>query len=128
MKKEDIKISSPDELNKHLQHASPFTWTILFVVIALLIGFFVWSLIYKVKVKITGKAYVESGEATLYVDESSLNKLKAGQVVYVSNQQGYLSFNDENKPIVSQLTLEKGEYTYQIIIKEMKPFEFLINR
>ena len=126
MKKENFNISSPDDLNKHLQRSSPATWIILGVVVLMVIGFFTWSIIYRIKVKVSGYAEVISGVASLNVDSNSLNKIKAGQVVHISSEQGLLSFNDDKKPIVSGLTLSNGNYTYYIIIQELRTFYFLV--
>ena len=128
MKKEKGSISSPNELDKYLQHSYPLTWVILGIVTALLIAFFVWSAVYKLEIKLTGNALVSGGEATLEVDDASLDKLKEGQKVYVSNQEGLLSFNDEHKPIVYNISLSDGEYTYSVIIGEKHPFDFLIGQ
>ena len=126
-KKEDISISNPDELNKHLQHSSPVTWIVLGAVILSMVGFFVWSLIYKIQIKVTGTASILSGEASLRVEDKSLDKLKVGQKVYISNQEGILSFND-NKPVVNNIALSDGEYTYYIVIGEKRPIDFLIGK
>lgn len=126
MKKQDVHISSPEELNKHLQHSSPVTWIILFATIAILIAFFAWSFIYKLKVKITGTATVNSGVATLVVDQQSSSQLKEGQTIHISNAEGLLSYNDQDEPIVSNLTLDDGEYSFYIVIKEIRPIDFVI--
>lgn len=126
MRKSNINISNPDELNKHLQHSSPVVWVVLGLVIAILAAFFAWSLLFKIKIKLSGSASITGGVATLHVEEQSLDKLEAGQIVYISNEQGILSFNEDNKPIVTSLTLNDGDYTYSIILKEMRPLDFLI--
>ena len=82
MKKESIRITKPDELNKHLQHSSPFTWIVLGLVIASLVSLFVWSFLCRVKIKLMGKANVESGAVTLHVQEADLYKLQIGQKVF----------------------------------------------
>lgn len=128
MKKENVTISNPSELNKHLQHSSPLTWLTLGVTAAIIVAFFAWAAIFKLKVKISGMANVHSGEATLIVNDSSLSELKAGQTVYISNQEGLLSFNDDNKPIVSNLTLNDGDYSYYIVVKEVRPIDFLFGK
>ena len=126
-KKESVNISSPDDLNKHLQHSSPVTWVILGVVVLMIIGFFTWSIVYRIKVKVTGQAIVSGGVASLKVDSNSLSKIKAGQVVHISSQEGLLSFNEEKAPIVTGLTLSDGDnYTYYIIVQELRPFDFLV--
>ena len=128
MKKEEIKISSPDELNKHIQQTSPITWILLGMTIILLVAFFAWSMIFKIKIKLTGKAHITSGEVTLTIKDSDLNKLKIGQKVYIENLEGEIvSFLDE-QPVVSSFSLNDGEYTYSLVLKEAKPIDFLLGK
>ena len=129
MKKQISGISNPDELNKRLQYTSPVTWIILGLVTSLIVGLFVWSFIYKIKVKITGSASISSHVATLVVQDGDLKKLAVGQTVYISNLEGkILHFDDNNQPVVSDFDLSDGNYTYTIIVKEMKPIEFLFGK
>ena len=128
MKKKNKSITNPDELNKNLQYSSPITWIVLSSAVLLLVAFFAWSLIYKIKVKITGVANIVSGTVTLQIDESKLNKIKEGQKVYISGLEGQiLSFND-NQPVVSSFALDDGEYDYYIVIKETRPIDFLLDK
>ena len=129
MKKNNITISNPDELNKHLQHTSIMTWIVLTLVTAILIGFFVWASIYKLVIKVTGVATITSGEATLVVKDNDLNKLEIGQTVTISNQKGeILSFDNDGQPVVSTFDLDDGKYTYSIVVGEKKPIEFLLGK
>ena len=126
MKKNNKTITNPDELNKNLQYSSPVTWIILTVVILLLLGFFIWSCIYSVKVKISGMANIAKGQVTLVVEEKSLSKLQVGQKVYIAGQEGeILSFKDE-LPVISSFSLNDGDYEYYIVIGEKKPVDFLL--
>ena len=127
MKKNNKSITNPDDLNKNLQYSSPITWIVLSLVVLLLVSFFIWSSIYKIKVKIDGKANINAGQVTLHVEESSLSKLEKGQKVYISNIEGQiLSFNDD-QPVVSSFNLNDGEYDYYIVIKEVRPIDFLLS-
>ena len=129
MKKERARVSNPDELNKYLQKSSFAVWFILGIVVSILLSFFVWSMIYKVKVKISGLADVSSGEVTLHVEEKSLKQLEIGQKVYIQNQELEISSLDDNRqPTLTKSTLEDGEYPYYIVVKEVKPIEFLIGK
>ena len=129
MKKNVTSITNPDDLDKVLKHTSPFTWVSLGIVAALLIAFFAWSLIYKIAIKITGIANVNSNEIILHIEESRLNKLAVGQKVYINDKNGeILSIKDDGQPVVSNMNLEDGEYTYSIVLKEIHPFEFLIGK
>lgn len=129
MKKERASVSNPDELNKYLQKTSFVVWFILGIVVSILLSFFVWSMIYKVKVKISGLADISSGEVTLHVEEKSLKQLEIGQKVYIQNQELEISsLDDNNQPTLTKSTLEDGEYPYYIVVKEIKPIEFLIGK
>lgn len=128
MKKKQITISSQEDLNKHLQHSSPATWLILGVITSLLVAFFAWSFIYKIKFKIMANAHINSGVVTLNVDGNDINKLKTGQSIFIDNIEGkILSFDDEKKPVVSHFDLDDGEYTVTII-GEKRPIEFLLSK
>ena len=85
MKKTVKKISSPDELNKTLQYTSPFTWIILGISILFLAAFFSWASLYKLKVKISGSAFINDKHVALVIDESKKSKLKEGQKVIINN-------------------------------------------
>ena len=129
MKKENVAIASPDALNKHLQHSSPLTWVTLGSVIAIILGFFVWSGIYKLPIKLSGLASVANGQASLTVEEKAKEKLEVGTKVYILDQVGELSFDEEGDPIVLNLNLGDGQYTYRtdIVIAEMRPIQYLFN-
>ena len=128
MKKNKFSVTNPEELNKHLQHTSPFTWIILGAVTVLLLGFFVWSFLFKLPIKIVGDATISGGQVTLNISKADLNKLKAEQVVYVSDKEGkILSFDEDGQPVVSNFDLEDGTYTYKIVYSK-RPIEFLIGK
>ena len=128
MKKKQAKISNPDELNKNLSYNSPVTWIVLGTVILLLAGFFAWSLIYKIQVKLFGTATINSGAVTFTLnDESKSDQLKVGQKVYVSNDEGEISFKDDNHIEVKDIDLADGEYTCYVVINELRPIEFWFN-
>lgn len=126
-KKERIGISNPDELNKHLQYTSVTTWVVLGAVVISLVGLFTWSFIYKIAVeKITGEAVVSSGAVTLTIEESQKSRLAVGQKVYIANKVGKILSIEDGEPIVSLFELADNNYTYTIVIKEMRPIDFLI--
>ena len=130
MKKKNKTITNPDELNKSLSYSSPITWITLSTVIILLIGFFVWSFIYKIQIKVSGLATINSGNVILHVDDSDLSSLKQGQYVYISGQKGeIISINESDKqPVVSSFSLDDGEYNYYIVIGEKKPIDFWFDK
>ena len=119
-------ITNPDELNKSLSYSSPVTWIILVASILALAGFFSWSFLYKIQVKVTGKASISGGSVTLHVDEKDLSKLKAEQKVYISNVEGKIVSFADGQPVVSAFpSLSDGDdYNYYIVVAEMKPIDF----
>ena len=126
-KNKNIGITNPDELNKHLQYTSISTWIILGAVILSLAGLFTWSFIYKIQEKITGKASISSGAVTLTIEESQKPRLAVGQKVYIADKVGEIKSIDDGNPVISLFDLEDGSnYTYTIVVKEMRPIDFLI--
>ena len=125
-KNKNIGITNPDELNKHLQYTSFTTWIVLGAVILSLAGLFTWSFIYKIQEKITGKAFISSGVVTLNVEESQKPRLVAGQKVYIADKVGEILSIDDGNPVVSLFDLADNEYTYTIVVNEIRPIDFLI--
>ena len=128
MKKKQVKISNPDELNKNLSYNSPVTWIVLGTVILLLVGFFAWSLIYKIQIKLFGAVTNTSGAITLILkDESKSGEIKIGQKVYVTGDEGVISSIDGSIK-VSDITLADGQsLDCYVVINELKPIEFWFN-
>lgn len=125
MKRKAKSITNPDELNKNLQYSSPVAWIVLTSAVLLLAGFFVWASIYQIQIKVTGTANVLAGQVSLVVEEASLKKLEVGQKVYISGLEGEIVSFNENQPVVSDFALDDGDYAYSIVIKEVKPIDFL---
>ena len=127
MKKENVTISSPDELNAHLQSSSPVTWIALGTVIALVLGLFVWSGVYELPIMISGAASVTNGIASLTVEERAKDKLEAGQIIYILDKDGYLSYDEDNNPVVLNINLSDGQYTYRTDteLEKIRPIQYL---
>ena len=123
------KISSSEKLNDYLKATSIFTWILLGIVIFCLLGIFIWSFSAKITYKIEGEARINGGILSIEIDEKRLNELSVGQVVYVGSCEGVIkSIGEDNKPIISGIDLEDGEYSYTIILKTIHPIEYLFNR
>ena len=126
MKNRGSTISGPEELDKRLQSTSFVTWLVLGIIFLMLVALFTWASIYKIKIRLTGKATITSGVATLTIKDEDIVKLKEGQLVYIDNQEGkILSFNEDKTPVVSSFTIADGTYDYTIIIGEKTPISFV---
>lgn len=127
MSKNKVKtISNPDELNKHLQYTSRFTWVILGAVLLSLLGVFLWSFLYRIPEKITGNALISNHQVTLNIQESLKPKLAVGQKVYIADKVGEILSIDDGSPVVSSFDLVDNEYNYTIVVNELRPIDFLI--
>ena len=126
MSKKPTSISNPEELNKHLQYSSPVTWIVLGSVLLLLGGLFAWASLAKVKAKLTGTATIVDHVVTLDIQKNDLAKLSVDQKVYILDLEGsILSLDEDNNPTLSNFDLEDGNYPYTIVLKEVRPIQFL---
>ena len=92
-----------------------------------LAGLFVWASIYKIKFKLTGMANVSAGQVTLIdFEASSLEKLEAGQKIYISGIEGEILSIEDNQITFSSFPLEDADYPYYIVLREAKPIDFLL--
>ena len=126
MKKHTKSITNPDELNKNLQYSSPLTWIILSIIFFLLVGFFMWSCLYKIQITLSGNAIIDDGVATLHVERRHIRDLKEGQKVVIGDQEGEILSIEDGVPTLTTFSLEDGEYKYLIYVKETTPIQFLI--
>ena len=125
-KNNNRSITNPDELNKCRQYTSPTTWIILGVVILSLASLFAWSFMYKIQEKITGMASIINGEVTLTISDVNRSKLAVGQKVYIADKVGEILSFDDNTPVISLFDLVDDDYTYTIVVNELRPIDFLI--
>lgn len=129
MKKENVSIASPDELDKHLQSSSPVTWIILLSTIAAMLAFFVWSCVYTLPIRLSGAANIESGVATLVVGDEEKEKLAEGAKVWILDKEGKVTYV-EDKPVVANISLADGSYTFRtdIVLRNIHPIDYLLKR
>ena len=125
MKKSEANISSPEELNRHLQRTSPATWIILATVAGMLLSLFLWSVLVVVPLRIFGTAEVLDGEATLHMDMEDRTKVAVGQKVVISGKEGSITFVEGESVMASILGVPSGEYQYYVVYREIRPIEFL---
>jgi hypothetical protein len=128
VKRKNPSIANPDELNKHLQHSSPLTWVILGVVIALLAAFFTWSALGTVRFKLSGKASVLQGEATLVVETKDRTKLALGQKVVINGKEGSITSLTDETALAGPFELADGDYSYYVVLAEKHPIEFFFGK
>ena len=127
MKKENQNISNPDELNKILQRTNPLVWITLGIVLLVLVLLLVWSVITTLEIKTHGTANVNSQVASIYVDESKASEVEIGDKIYISDKEGEIvGVENDGHYTSSNIQLDDGEYDAYIVVKEIRPIEFLL--
>ncbi len=127
MKKENQNISNPDELNKILQKTNPLVWITLGVVLLVLVLLLVWSVITTLEIKTHGTANVKSQMASIYVDEAKADGIDVGDKIYISDKEGEIvGVENDGHYTSSNIQLDDGEYDAYIVVKEIRPIEFLL--
>lgn len=127
MKKENQNISNPDELNKILQKTNPIVWVTLGVVLLVLILLFAWSIVTTLEVRVHGNANVKSQVATVYVEETETSNVEIGDKIYISDKDcEIVNAESDGHYTSSAIQLDDGEYDAYIVVKEIRPIEFLL--
>ena len=127
MKKENQNISNPDELNKILQKTNPLVWITLGIVLLVLVLLLVWSVITTLEIKTHGTANVKSQMASIYVDEAKADGIDVGDKIYISDKEGEIvGVENDGHYTSSNIQLDDGEYDAYIVVKEIRPIEFLL--
>ncbi|MBE5898584.1 MAG: hypothetical protein E7279_03190 [Lachnospiraceae bacterium] len=127
MKKENQNISNPDELNKILQKTNPLVWITLGIVLLVLVLLLAWSVITTLEIKTHGTANVKSQMASIYVDEAKADGIDVGDKIYISGKEGEIvGVENDGHYTSSNIQLDDGEYDAYIVVKEIRPIEFLL--
>ena len=123
------RISTPEKLNEHLQATSPITWILLGVIILCLVGFFVWAMVANITYKLEGSVSVVDGVISINYDENKKEEIKPNQKIIINDIEGEITNISEDGVInISIDDLADGNYQYVIILKEIHPIEYLIDK
>lgn len=126
-KNNDNRISNPEELDKILQKTNPLVWVVLGALIVLLLNFFAWTIMTTLEIKVSLKAQVSNEKVTAYANAQDIDKIKAGQKVYMQDMEGEtLSVESDGKVILSEFPIKDGEYDCYVVVREVKPIDFLL--
>lgn len=128
-KKVNKNISGPEELDKILKRTNPVVWIVLGAHILLLLNFFLWTVLATIEQKVEMTAVVSDRSVAIYSEEESVKSISAGQKVYIEDEAGtVLSVEDDGTILISDMPLKDGAYKCKIVIREIKPVEFLMNK
>lgn len=145
------KVTSPEELNDYVKVANPGVWLLLAGIIALLVGFIIWSVYGRLDTFVNTLGVVNNSELTVYVKESDIEKIDLDTVVTVEDKEykitsispspikvddnftdymlhvGEMSKNEWVYEINCTCALTNGVYPVQIVVDSIKPISFVIN-
>ena len=86
---------------------------------------------YKISCTYTNEQdYTGMGEmAKALLGKELYDKISQFVPIYTASKEGeILSIKDDGQPVISNMVLEDGEYTYSIVLREVRPFDFLIGK
>ena len=142
------RISSPEELHDYMRVTSPRLWMILAAIIALLVGFLVYTStatlenVMPIKVELENYEWENDDgqvEKQTYVNctlpISDLEVIQPGMTVRIAGQQGTINsfYTDEDRVGLlfdmesEYLGLPDGTYDAELVLESTTPISFLWN-
>ena len=122
------RISSPEELTKHLKVTSPGIWAVLAVVILLLGALFIWSMIGTLETKAAVKVIVKDHQAQVVTDGTGTIASGMPLRILSENYNITSTAKDEYGRTygITEVSLPDGSYEGTVVIEQIRPIEFLI--
>ena len=128
-KKSLERISSPEQLDDYLKVSTPSLWLILFAVVSLLVGIFVWASVETLETKIDAVGSVKDKTMEIVLTGADGEKIASGMDVIIGTNNTTIeaiSHDDLGRYIaICQSDLPDGNYRLQIVIERVHPISFL---
>lgn len=125
------RIQSPEQLTDYLKVTNPGIWIILFAIIILLAGLFVWSTVGKLETIAGGNAVVKNGTAQIIVTDYDKGSITPGMPVRFDNKEYelYDVRQDEYGRITAyaNVSVSDGDYKVKIVTESISPIKFLLS-
>lgn len=122
------RVSNPEQLNDYIRVTNPGVWMIMFAVLLLLTGIFVWSIFGRLDTTLTVAAFTDHDQTVCYVKEAEAQVLEAGMPVRIGDEQ-YRIDNILQQPVRIDNTfaqyllhvgrLAEGEWVYIVILDDV---------
>ncbi len=128
-KKNLDRISSPEKLDDYLKVSTPSLWTILFAIIALLGGIFIWAGVGRLETTIDAVASVENGQAQIVLTGKDAEKVKSGMTVRMDDNETEIrlvKYDELGRAIaLYEFDVPDGNYKVEIVTESIHPISFL---
>ncbi len=150
-KKSIDRVSSPEQLNDYIRVSNPGIWIVLISVIVLLAGVCVWGVFGHLETTLDTACVAENGTITVYIKETDMEDVKAGQKLTVNDveyeieniSEAPISVGDDFSEYAMHLgsfqigewvytitlsgTIEDGTYKAVIVTDSVSPISFVFN-
>ena len=125
-------LSAPEQLNDYLHVTHPAVWVILFGVILLIAGLFVWANFVSVTSKAFGNAYVEDAVVTVYFDDQEYaSAVETGMTLTIGDVSVPVTSvgkNPQGKVVAgASADIPDGKYPCEVAYKSIKVISLLFN-
>lgn len=143
------KISSPEQINDYIKTSNPSIWVMLFAIIILLAGGFIWAVFGELEITGDAVTICENGRAVCYISEgeaegiSGIIHINGGDYVLEGMSalpkpvEGMISpyglhiagFNDDEWVYTAEIDagLPDGVYKTKVVIDNISPISLLMN-
>ncbi|MBO6302900.1 MAG: hypothetical protein J6N15_10730 [Ruminiclostridium sp.] len=125
------RISSPEQLTDYPRVTTVGIWAVLAAAVLLIAGIAVWSFSGRIETVVTGTAEVKSSVAEIYLNDSSMSVMAAGQTVRFGSKKFMINdvMFDENgiQCAFSTAMVKDGVYEVQVVLRSLKPIDCLFN-
>ncbi|MBR4320803.1 MAG: hypothetical protein IKP69_12305 [Oscillospiraceae bacterium] len=124
-------ISSPEQLTDYLRVTNPSVWLILFAVILLLGGLFVWSSAGQLETIANGTAVVENGTAQIMMLDTAQGQITSGMTVRIGSSEFEISTTEQDEYgrtiAYAPATVADGKYDVKVVVESISPISFLFS-
>ncbi len=124
---------SIDDLNHYIEVIHPGIWLLIIAMLSILVGILGWSFFGHIHKQVEAIVYVESNQATCFVDHDDNENIEIGMTITFSSTTGTITkLIDETDDTTTYLVetsdeIKEGYYQGSITYDEISPISFLLN-
>lgn len=128
------RLRSPDDLDKYVRVTTPAVWTLLFSVLAVVIGLLAWGFFGSVSTSVSTTGACISGKTICLLDAEQVAKVKPGDRALVAGEQTTvasiatvpLSISEASETLQSDYLVDAlmpGEWAYLVSFEDVNSLD-----
>ena len=148
------KFASAEELNNYTKASHPSIWIFLSALLAVAVGFLIWTFVGDVAISVNGSTLVKDNVATIFLHSKDAEQVKVGQEVMINEvtstikekrsesyqltkeifddnkylaELGEFSIGDWITDVYCEIKTSNGSYKAEITVERVKPIKFIFN-